>query len=404
MFAREEPLTHALAPHYAALRAIRTRRQLERSPLYAELKPELERVLAGVERGDHAAVIASETSHANAASTANAGGAATANGGRVRVAAWNIQRGRRFDALRGALANDPELASADVLLLSEVDCGMGRSGNRNVARALADALGMSYAFGVSYLVLEDDFGENPDGAPNTLALAGTAILSKLPIARVANADLPELRDKFSSSEKRLGKKRALVAELGGGEPLVVACGHLDSNASPRQRAQQLGALLACAESFGRARMLVGGDFNTTTYDLSSPPALAWNILHKLWVNGFAGTIAHYLTPEKHYEKVVFEELSKHAFTVEGFNDRARGTLNYDLSDPFAIQKTRKAVGGLLTRLLQRLLRPWNGVVPARLDWFAGRGILPHAPRVVDPRGPDGRPISDHAAILVDVER
>src|SRR5437660_1181902 len=98
-------------------------------------------------------------------------------------------------------------------------------------------------------------------------LDGTAILSKLPIARVVNADLPELRDKFSSSEKRLGKKRALVAELDAGAPLVVACGHLDSNASPAQRALQLGALLACAESFGRERVLVGGDFNTTTYDL-----------------------------------------------------------------------------------------------------------------------------------------
>ena len=58
-------------------------------------------------------------------------------GEQVRVAAWNIQRGRRFDELLRALREEPTLAAADVLLLSEVDCGMARSGNRHVARALA---------------------------------------------------------------------------------------------------------------------------------------------------------------------------------------------------------------------------------------------------------------------------
>ena len=104
------------------------------------------------------------------------------------------------------------LRTADVLMLSEVDNGLGRSHNRNVARELADALGMSYAFAVSYVTLEDDHLENPEGRENTLALAGSAILSRAPIRRVINADLPELRDKFSSSEKRLGKKRAVIED------------------------------------------------------------------------------------------------------------------------------------------------------------------------------------------------
>jgi len=57
---------------------------------------------------------------------------------------------------------------------------------------------------------------------------------------------------------------------------------------------------------------------------------------------------------------------------------------------------------LLTSWLQRRLRPWNGIVPARLDWFAGRGVTPLSSAVVDARDATGRPLSDHAAIVVDL--
>src|SRR5438552_12321039 len=151
-------IDHDLARHYHALRAIRTRKRLYASPLWGEIGDEVERVLDAVECGDHPA---------------------GAPGPALRVVAWNIQRGVHFEALRKVLAEDPDLQRADALLLSEVDLGLGRSSNRNVARELAAALGMSYAFGVSYLTLEDDHLENPDGTPNTLALAGNAILSRV---------------------------------------------------------------------------------------------------------------------------------------------------------------------------------------------------------------------------------
>jgi endonuclease/exonuclease/phosphatase family metal-dependent hydrolase len=378
---RHTPIEHALAPHYAALRKIRRRAELERSPLWAEIGAEVVRVVSAVEE-----------EHRPAAPRPLDG---------LRVVAWNLQRGQRLDELARALATAPALAGADVLLLVEVDLGLARSGNRNVARELAGALGLSYAFGVSYLVLEDDFGENPDGKANGLALAGTAILSRVPIRRVENVDLPELRDKFSSSEKRLGKKRALLCELELTDgPLVVAACHLDSSASPAQRAAQLAALLARTD--GHPRALVGGDLNTTTYDLSSPLALARNVLRKLIVDGFAGAIEQYMCPERYYERPIFAELARRGFTVDGFNDRACGTLRYDMTDAYALQKSRALVGDALTRLLVRRLRPWGGVVPARLDWFAGRGLAARAPAVVDARGGDGRPLSDHAAIVVEL--
>jgi endonuclease/exonuclease/phosphatase family metal-dependent hydrolase len=383
-FARLEAIEHEIHAHYRALRAIRKRKALERSALWASIGGEVRRVLEGVERGDRAPADPAPRGRA------------------LRAVAWNVQRGARLDELCRAVVAPP-FADADVLLLSEVDVGLGRSGNRNVARELAEALGMSYAFGVSYLALTDDFGDDARGLENTLALSGAAVLSRHPIGRVENIDLPEIRDKFHSSEKRLGKKRALRAEISLPDgPLVVAACHLDSNASPAQRALQLGAVLDSVERSGVARALIGGDFNTTTYDISSTLALGRDLLHKLLVTGFRATVEQYLTPEKRYERPVFELLRSRAFVVEGFNDRAAGTSFYDLADLYALDRTQKLVGRALTRLLVRLLRPWNGCVPARLDWFAGRNVTPVAASVARPQGADGRPLSDHSAVIVDI--
>ena len=372
-------LAHELAPHYGELRRIRTRAKLHASELWSRIGGEVDRLLGSIERADRSDAVPATSS--------------------LRAVAWNIQRGMHFDRLRAALHDNPVLRSADVLLLSEVDNGLGRSHNRNVARELADALGMSYAFAVSYLTLEDDHLENPDGRENTLALAGSAILSRSPIRRAINADLPEVRDKFSSSEKRLGKKRAVIAELETARgPIVVAQAHLDSNASPRQRAQQLAALLAQANELGVPRILVGGDFNTTTYDLGSKWGMVKDILHKLFVTGFDGTVANYMTPDRRYELPIFEALRTAGFSVDGWNDRDAASMSYDFSDPYTLNKVRTAVGGMLTRWLVRRLRRFGGVVRARLDWFAGHGLTPVAPRVVHV---DGH-ATDHDAVVVDV--
>jgi hypothetical protein len=147
-------------------------------------------------------------------------------------------------------------------------------------------------------------------------------------------------------------------------------------------------------------VLLGGDLNSTTYDLESPLRLARNLLHKLFVTGFRGAIDHYMHPETVYDRPIFDVLKAQGFHVDGFNDRARGTIHYDLNSAYAIQKTARNVGRPLTWLLRRLLRPWNGVVPARLDWFAGRGLTAARAGVVDPRDAAGHPASDHAAITV----
>jgi endonuclease/exonuclease/phosphatase family metal-dependent hydrolase len=388
-----EPLLHGLSRHYAELRQLRNRRQLQQCRLYREIQPELARLLVGLERGVHPqpappAVVRPGSPPAR------------------RFVAWNIQRGTQFGAVLAALRDQPELATADAILLSEVDYGMGRSGNRHVAAELAKAIGAHYVFGVSYLVLGDDFLENPDRLPNTQALAGAALLSRWPIGRAENVELPELRDKFSSRrEKRLGQKRALLVELLLPEgPLVCAACHLDSNASPAQRAVQLAPLLqrAMALAGENGPVLVGGDFNTTTYDASGPLPLFRDLLHKLFVTGFEATIDGYMVPEQGYERPLFELLARQQFVVDGFNDRAASTYVYDVMSPYGVSKLHSKVGRLLTRWLQYRLRRWNGVIPARLDWFAGRGVTPLHSAVVALDAVDGRPASDHLPILVDV--
>ena len=65
-FARVESLQHEIHAHYPALRAIRTRKALERSALWAEIGGEVRRVLEGVERGDCAPVPAGRAGAARA--------------------------------------------------------------------------------------------------------------------------------------------------------------------------------------------------------------------------------------------------------------------------------------------------------------------------------------------------
>jgi len=385
-FRRLQPIEHELAPHYPALRALKNRRALERAALWRDIRAEVERVTTAVERGD-------------------AEPAARARRAGLRVAAWNVQRGARFDAILSALRDDPVLRDADVMLLSEIDCGLGRSGNRNVARELAEALGMSYAFGPSYLTLGDDWGENRGRIANTTALAGTAILTRVPITRAENVDMPALRDKFSSSERRLGNKRALLVELDlPAGPLVVGACHLDSNASPAQRARQLAALLDRMPGSDVATpAILGGDFNCSTHDLSSPFGFLRDTLAKLVRRGFRGSIDGYMQPAACGERPLFDLLHAHGFATDGFNDCARATYRYDFNDPYALQKVRRAGGPPLVALVRWLVRRWDRCLPARLDWFAARGLRASAATVVDPRDAGGQPISDHAAIVCDVQ-
>src|SRR5580704_6350286 len=81
--------------------------------------------------------------------------ASTMAPGPLRVVAFNAQGGTRFDGILRCLAREP-LRRAGVLLLSEMDFGTSRSGGREVASELAQALGMSCAYVPEFGLLAED--------------------------------------------------------------------------------------------------------------------------------------------------------------------------------------------------------------------------------------------------------
>src|SRR5262249_22820931 len=94
-------------------------------------------------------------------------GAETGSGGpaRLTVVAWNLERGIESTLQVAMLREDRYIQSPDLLLVSEADRGCRRSGYRNVARDLAQGLGMSYVFGVEYVELPRPWG--PGGSLDT---------------------------------------------------------------------------------------------------------------------------------------------------------------------------------------------------------------------------------------------
>ena len=387
-------LDHDFTDALAHIARIRTRRRLEKDPVFRRIQPQLERVLRGFEWDLEPTLGRS---------------LAPRRAGQVRAIAWNVERGKRFEGLHQLLTADPELGMGDLYLLTEVDIGMGRSGNRNVPRELAEALGMGYVFANYHIVLaEGDRGERGHGVPNTKAMHGCALLTRFPVLRFEAVDLQERKDKFHATEKRIGNKRTLLCELLLPDgPLTVALVHLDPFTGPRHRAIQLRHIVERMRRFGGERMLLGGDLNTNTYDLGSGRGMLYNMLYKLTRFGFEGTVEQYMKPEEILERKVFAALRAGGLLIEGYNDFERGTIYYDVYDP---EMARKALDYLPAPMckwmmgwLERRLAPWDGRVPLRVDWFAGAGLRPREPQVIERPMVDGKIISDHNPILVDLE-
>jgi len=393
----DAPLVHG--PEHAldrgaleALARIRRRSQLAQSPVFHQHQAEVSRVLNGFswDLRDLRAPLTSESS--------------------ATAIAWNAERGAAFAPLLGCLQEHPKLAATDLILLTEVDIGMGRSYNRDVPRELAAALGMGYVFANNHILLSPgDASEQDHGRPNTLALHGCALLTRYPIRRFCGVSLPEYRDKFHVVEKRLGSKRALLAEvmLPCG-PTTVVVAHLDPFCPPTHRGRQIQILADALAQFGGQRVLLGGDLNTNTYNLGSMLGLLGNFSHKLTRFGFAGAVAQYMTPGEHYDRPVFSALSRNNFVLDGFNDLERGTLYYRGNNPKYAKLTNGNLprGGVLwhgiRKWIDNRLEPYGGAVPMRLDWFAGRGLEPLRAEVVDRPLHAGQEPSDHNPIVVEV--
>lgn len=262
----------------------------------------------------------------------------------LRVADWNIERGENFDwvvlalkdgsqfrarvlkdnpkisaaALDKASAEAKNLSQSDILVLNEVDWGMGRSGYRDVARALASALKMNYVYAVEFIevdplklgtdqLTEEDVGndqelqqelnaELKDDPARYKGFHGSAILSRYPISNVSVLRLPDchdwLRDEMRSVSKieqgkrlgsdkiflekiereiRRGGRIALLADLKvadiPGGTLTIVDAHLENKCTPECRRRQMNTILESIRQV-KTPLVLAGDLNTTGSDAS----------------------------------------------------------------------------------------------------------------------------------------
>ncbi|WP_051248645.1 endonuclease/exonuclease/phosphatase family protein [Inquilinus limosus] len=183
---------------------------------------------------------------------------------RLRLAAWNAER-LKYHAPSAAL-----LRGTDVVLLTEADIGMARSGNRHTVRDLAEALGMGWAYGVEFVELglgdarECEWHADED---NRVGLHGNAILSRHPLLDPVIIPLDAGGTWFagrSGNQRRLGGRMAVAARLDAPRPLWLVAAHLESHSDAADRARQGERLVAALDRLvpAGAGVVLGGDFNT----------------------------------------------------------------------------------------------------------------------------------------------
>ncbi len=387
------PLDHELAPHFPALAAFDSTRTLAASPLYRELRPEIERVLGHVVQEDFADT--GET-RARAADLAP-----------VRATAWNIERGKQLPGIIGALQHHPVLSASDVLLLTELDYGMARTSNAHVAREIARSLRMNYAFASCYLALNKGSGVEADVAgENERGLHGNALFSRYPLRRAHAVSLPNGKDKMAGKEKRLGQQRAVVADIAhpAGEFRAVSL-HLDAHSTQRHRWRQMRLILDHLEQLEpRLPVLIGGDWNTSTYNSRRA---VYSIL------GYARRVAmgvgnvvrnHYPYPERWFERKLFGELERRGYSYRELNALGVCTLHYDVGDATVNTNMGDWIPQWCFPFINWALKKHEGRCSLKLDWFAAKGIrlAPGThPQVVGELRDAGGILSDHDPIVLD---
>ncbi len=387
------PFRHHLTPHFPALAAFDTTDTLAASTLYRQLLPEIERVLNHVEIENFA--------------RAGALNANTLHAGTIRATAWNIERGKKLEGIKHALTTHPVISASDVLLLTELDCGMARTGNAHVARELAALLEMNYAFAPCYLALNKGSGiEAHVAGENTHALHGNALFSRHPLARVHAISLPNGKDKMRGKEKRLGNQRAVVADVAHPAGMFRAVSlHLDAHSTQRHRHRQMRLVLEhLARLEPRLPVLVGGDWNTSTYNARRASYAILGYARRVAMGVGNVVRNHYPYPERWFERELFRELERRGYDYRELNALGVCTLHYDVSDATVNTNMGDWIPQWCFPFINWALKSYEGRCALKLDWFAGKEIE-RAPGSVaqvigDLRDADGV-LSDHDPIVLD---
>jgi len=298
----------------------------------------------------------------------------------VRLAQWNIEKGKRFDLIQKCLASDA-IGPVDILCLNEADYGMARSGNRHVAFELADRLNMNVAFGPAFYEFTKGVGEErlAEGH-NAFGVQGNAVLTRFPVIDCRNLRLPTCHDPLSSEEKRAGGRSALIVRT---DKFAVVVTHLEVLTTRRCRSQQMKFILDNLEP--EVPTVIAGDLNTNTFDRGSAfltmKSTSWLLRRN---------VMYRVTHAWEFEPL-FRELEMRGFSWQQFNDRDATAL-VDLTS----LDDKKYIPAFLRKLALKRGR----YLPLRLDWIACRGFRALAPaRTIKELPHDA---SDHLPIMCDL--
>ena len=267
----------------------------------------------------------------------------------LTIAAWNLER--CYDVERSARLL--ESVGVEVALLSEVDNGMDRTGQRHTSRDVAQQLGMAHAFGVEFLELEaggpTELQYCRDGF-NRHGFHGNAVLARGVLQAPVMIRLPDQLFWFNNEvSARIGSRCAIAAavwtEAG---PIYVVSVHLESRGDAVHRGNQMRALFEAVDSLaGEMPVVIGGDLNTGLADGGD------------------------------FEKeTLFDEARKRGYERHG--------------GPLEQMSTRAS----------RVSR--NPTRAYKLDWFLTRGVEVAESRIVPSVAPDGDVLSDHDMVVLTI--
>jgi endonuclease/exonuclease/phosphatase family metal-dependent hydrolase len=404
-------LDHDLAKYFPGLLKFESTPEMEKSELYKEIRPEVERILNSIVQenfADRSGPGAEERTPAfGHPSFVGRGAFATGSPASVSAVAWNIERGNIFAGILDALQNHPDLKEKDLYLLTELDYGMARSGNRFVARELAQILELNYAFVPVYIALQKGSGvESAVEGENTRSIHGLAMFSRYPMKNVHNLPLPNGKDKMWGKEKRLGYLQALIADIehpvGAFRAVTV---HLDAHCSRAHRHLQIKLVLDHLDTLPKLPTVIGGDWNTTTYNAQNATRAILGYFRRVMMGPKNVAKNHLPHPDRYFEKRLFGELESRGFEYKRFNNPGAGTLHYQIENIEKNDNLRDWVPEWCFWFIFNAVKWVGGRVSGRLDWFTGKGIdlAPGAgPKTVGALvNEEGTPLSDHDAITLD---
>ncbi len=385
-----EILEHDLKQYFSELLSFGSTPEMESAAIWQQVRSEAERILGST--------VVENLAEGNDGS----------GGDVIRTLAWNIERGCRFEGILNALKENPDLKDKDLLLLTELDHGMIRSGNRFVAQEIARELKLNYAFAPVYIALQKGSGvESAIEGENAGSIHGLAMFSKWQMNAVHTVALPNGKDKMWGKEKRLGWLRALIADIehpaGTFRAVTV---HLDAHCSRAHRRKQMGIIMDHLAALPPLPTLIGGDWNTTTFNSQNSTRAIMGYWRRVLMGPKNVALNHLPHPERFFEKKLFNDIERRGYRYKDLNQLGAGTLHYEIGNIEKNTNLRDWVPEWCFPFIFWAAGRVGGKVSGRLDWFAGKGLRPAGPDAVKTIGEladdENIPLSDHDAISLDM--